>query len=341
MSNFNETSLKTHENALIANNISELVKYPSPMMYLNRYCPNLNTRVVLKLDYMQPSLTMKDLVVNEMIHEKESTGELRPGVHTLVEATAGSTGVSIVCMAAAQGYKSLIVMPDSTPLEHIALLVYYGGDVELTPGILGMQGAIDRANKLVEEEENYVMLNQFENAGNPLAHYKYTGPQIWEVCGNTLAAFVAGSGTGGTISGVGKFLKEKNKNILNVVVEPAESPVISGGPPGIHFIHGLGPSFVPANLHLEYIDEVFQVTSHDAIIVAREVAKTEGLAVSTSAGAVIHAAISIAQRINDSKKVVVAYVAAHAERFMSTELFHSAVIKAQKLKAEAAEESLI
>lgn len=301
----------------IVNNVSELVGQ-TPLVKLNGSAEEDSADIYLKLEYMNPGSSVKDRIALSMIEEAEKKGHLKEG-DTIVEPTSGNTGIGLAMIAAAKGYKAILVMPDTMSQERRNLLRAYGAELVLTPGSEGMKGAIKKAADL-QEKEGYFMPQQFNNEANPLIHEKTTGPEIVEQMGDQLDAFVSGIGTGGTITGAGKVLKEKYPDIKIYAIEPEESPVLSGGDPGPHKIQGIGAGFVPGILNTEIYDEVVQVTKEDSFNAAREAAKKDGILGGISSGSAIHVAKQVAKKLGKGKKVV-AIIPSNGERYLSTPLY--------------------
>ncbi|MCA0972694.1 cysteine synthase A [Halobacillus litoralis] len=301
----------------VANNVSELVGQ-TPMVKLNRSADEDSADIYLKLEYMNPGSSVKDRIALSMIEEAEKAGELKEG-DTIIEPTSGNTGIGLAMIAAAKGYKAILVMPDTMSQERRNLLRAYGADLVLTPGSDGMKGAIKKAAEL-QSKHNYFMPQQFNNEANPLVHEKATGPEIVEQMGDQLDAFVAGIGTGGTITGAGKVLKERYPDIQIIAIEPDGSPVLSGGDPGPHKIQGIGAGFVPGILNTEIYDEVYQVSKEDSFAAAREAARKDGILGGISSGSAIHVAKQVAKKLGKGKKVV-AVIPSNGERYLSTPLY--------------------
>lgn len=301
----------------IVNNVSELVGQ-TPLVKLNGSADEDSADIYLKLEYMNPGSSVKDRIALSMIEEAEKDGVLKEG-DTIVEPTSGNTGIGLAMIAAAKGYKAILVMPDTMSQERRNLLRAYGADLVLTPGSDGMKGAIKKAEEL-QEKQGYFMPQQFNNEANPLIHEKTTGPEIVEQMGDQLDAFVSGIGTGGTITGAGKVLKEKYPDIKIYAIEPEESPVLSGGDPGPHKIQGIGAGFVPGILNTEIYDEVIKVSKDDSFAAAREAARKDGILGGISSGSAIHVAKQVAKKLGKGKKVV-AVIPSNGERYLSTPLY--------------------
>ncbi|WAA11360.1 cysteine synthase A [Fervidibacillus albus] len=291
----------------------------TPIVKLNHVVGPDSAEVYLKLEYFNPGSSVKDRIALAMIEDAEKKGILKKG-DTIIEPTSGNTGIGLAMVAAAKGYKAVLVMPDTMSMERRNLLRAYGAELVLTPGAEGMKGAIQKAEQLVQEK-GYFMPQQFNNAANPEIHRLTTGPEIIEQMGGELHGFVAGIGTGGTITGAGTVLKANYPNIKIVAVEPKDSPVLSGGKPGPHKIQGIGAGFVPEVLNTEVYDEIMQVGTEDAFEAARKVAKYEGILGGISAGAAIYASLKLAERLGKGKKVL-GIVPDNGERYLSTPLYH-------------------
>ena len=301
----------------IANSIADLIGN-TPIVKLNRLAGPEDAEVYAKLEYMNPGSSVKDRIALAMIEAAEKAGHLKEG-STIIEPTSGNTGIGIAMIAAIKGYRAILVMPDTMSLERRNLLRAYGADLILTPGSGGMNAAIKKAKDL-SEEHGYFMPQQFENEANPNVHEQTTGREIVEQMGDQLDAFVSGIGTGGTITGAGRVLKGKYKDIKLYAVEPADSAILSGKEPGPHKIQGIGAGFVPKVLDTELYDEIFTVTNDQAYETAREAARLEGLLGGVSAGAAIYAATQIAKKLGKGKKVL-AIIPSNGERYLSTPLY--------------------
>jgi cysteine synthase A len=280
----------------------------------------LNARILVKLEYFNPAGSVKDRVGLEMINDAEASGKLTPGA-TIIEPTSGNTGIGLAAVAAARGYRCIFVMPESMSIERRKLLQGYGAEIVLTDAAKGMKGAIEKADELAAKISPSFVPAQFDNPANAAAHEKTTGPEIWEATDGQVDAFIAGVGTGGTITGVGRYLKQQREDIQVFVVEPAGSPVISGGKPGSHMIQGIGAGFVPGVLDRAAYDEVVLVTDNDALTFARELALKEGILAGISSGAALSAAVEIAKRPNFAGKTIVVLLPDTGERYLSTALF--------------------
>lgn len=281
---------------------------------------NLPANIVVKLEYFNPAGSVKDRIAIAMIEQAEREGKIAPGA-TLIEPTSGNTGIGIAAVAAARGYHAILTMPETMSVERRNLLKAYGAEIVLTDGSQGMKGAIARAVELQKEIPNSFIPSQFENPANPAVHERTTGPEIWEDTDGNIDAFIAGVGTGGTVSGVGRYLKSKNPSIHVVAVEPVDSPVLSGGKPGPHKIQGIGAGFIPTTLDTKVYDEVIQVKNEDAFAYGREFARREGALVGISSGAALAAAVELARRPDFAGKTVVVLLPDGGDRYLSTDLF--------------------
>ena len=281
---------------------------------------NLYARVLVKLEYFNPAGSVKDRVALFMINDAESKNLISKGA-TIIEPTSGNTGIGICAICARRGYKVILTMPDSMSVERQKLLSAYGAEIVLTEGKKGMAGAIEKAKEIQRNTPNSIILSQFDNDANPKAHYMTTGREIWQDTNGQIDMFVAGVGTGGTLSGTAKYLKEKNKNIEVIAVEPASSPVLNGGKAGAHKLQGIGANFIPKNFNKELCDHIIGVEDEDAFRCAKLLAKTEGILVGISSGAVLSVALTMAKDIKNKGKTIVAILPDTGERYLSTELF--------------------
>jgi len=292
----------------------------TPLVKLNRVTEGCVAEVYVKLESRNPLYSVKDRIGKAMIEAAEKEGVLKPG-GTIIEPTSGNTGIALAFVAAAKGYRCVLCMPESMSLERRHLLKILGAELVLTPAEKGMPGAIAKAAELLEQTEGAFMPQQFNNEANPNVHYATTGPEIWEDTDGGVDVFVAGVGTGGTISGVGKFLKEKKASVKAVAVEPKGSPVLSGGSPGPHKIQGIGAGFIPNNYHGDVVDDVVHITEEEAGEMARRCAREEGILIGISAGGNVHAAIEYAKRPENAGKKIVTIGCDTGERYLSTWLF--------------------
>lgn len=282
----------------------------------------LKAKVLVKLEYFNPAGSVKDRVALSMIEDAESRGLIKPGA-TLVEPTSGNTGIGLAAAAAAKGYKAVLVMPETMSVERRKLLLGYGAEIVLTEGSKGMNGAIAKAEELVKEREDAVVLGQFVNSANPKVHMETTGPEIWDDTDGKIDIFIAGVGTGGTVTGTGNYLKGKKESVQIIAVEPAGSAVLSGDKPGPHGIQGIGAGFVPKILDTKVYDSIFKVKEEEAYGAARLLARREGILVGISSGAALHTAIETAKRPENEGKMIVALLPDTGERYLSTPLFTS------------------
>ena len=294
----------------------------TPLVELNKFSQEkgIDTPIIAKVEFFNPGGSVKDRIAFAMIEDAEHKCLSKPGA-TIIEPTSGNTGVGLALVSAVKGYKLILTMPETMSIERRNLVKAYGAEVILTPGKDGMPGAIRAAEELRDNTPGSIILQQFENAANPAKHYATTGPEIWRDTDGKVDIFVAGVGTGGTISGAGKYLKEQNPNIKVIAVEPKSSPVLNGGKSGPHKIQGIGAGFVPKTYNAQVIDEVFDVENDDAILTGREIARQEGLLVGISAGAALFAAGEIARRPENKGKKVVVLLPDTGERYLSTVLF--------------------
>lgn len=317
--------MEVFQMAKIAKKLTDLIGN-TPLLELSNYSEDIgiNARLIAKLEYFNPAGSVKDRIAFAMIEDAEKKGLLNKD-SVIIEPTSGNTGIGLAFVAASKGYRLIITMPETMSVERRSLLRALGAELVLTPGIEGMKGAIEKANQLAKEIPNSFIPQQFENPANPEAHRKTTAEEIWRDTDGQVDVFVAGVGTGGTITGVGEVLKERNPNIKIVAVEPAKSPVLSGGKPGSHAIQGIGAGFVPDVLNTDIIDEIIQVENEDAFKTSRKLARTEGLLVGISSGAAAFAATEIAKRPEYEGKTIVVLLPDTGERYISNpNLFPSA-----------------
>ena len=308
----------------MANIVSSLVDLigNTPLLELVNYGRKecIDAHIVVKLEYFNPGGSVKDRVAYAMVTDAERHGRLQPG-GTIIEPTSGNTGIGLAMVAACKGYRIVLTMPETMSQERRSLLAALGAEIVLTPGAKGMKGAIEEAERLRSETPGAVILGQFDNPANPAAHLASTGPEIWRDTDGQIDIFVAGVGTGGTVSGVGRYLKQQNPSVQVVAVEPFSSPVLSGGKPGPHKIQGIGAGFVPRNYNGTVVDEIVTVSNEDAMRTSRTLARCEGLLVGISAGASVCAATELARRPENSGKRIVVLLPDTGERYLSTELF--------------------
>ncbi|MBD3266887.1 cysteine synthase A [bacterium] len=299
-------------------NVNELIG-DTPIVRLNKIPAPGSARIWGKLESFNPAGCVKERIGFSMIEEAERSGKLKPG-GTIVEPTSGNTGIGLAMVAAVKGYQCILVMPESMSLERRKILQAFGAQLVLTEGSQGMKGAVAKAAELAESHPDYYMPQQFKNAANVKVHYETTGPEIWEQCDGQVDAFVAGIGTGGTITGAGKYLKEKKSDILVVGVEPADSPILSGGNPGPHKIQGIGAGFKPDILDTSIMDRTMTVSNDESMETARRLCKEEGIFAGISCGAAVHCALQVAKELGEGKDVVVV-LPDTGERYLSTELY--------------------
>jgi len=307
----------------ILGNITEAIGN-TPLVRINRMAEGLDATVAVKLEFYNPANSVKDRIGAAIIDAAEADGSLKPG-GTIVEATSGNTGIALAMVAAARGYKIVLAMPESMSKERRALLRAFGAELILTPASEGMRGAVEKSEAIAAERPGAILARQFANPANPAIHYRTTGPEIWHGSEGKVGIFVSGIGTGGTISGAGRYLKEQNPEIKVVAVEPTESPILSGGKPGPHKIQGMGPNFIPEILDRSVYDEVITVNADDAVAVARDMATKEGILAGISSGAILKAALDLAKRPENAGKTIVAITCDFGERYLSTVLFEGLV----------------
>jgi cysteine synthase A len=292
----------------------------TPLLELKNFGKNLNVRLLAKLECFNPGGSAKDRVALAMILDAEKSGKLTPG-SVIIEPTSGNTGIGLAAVASSRGYRCIIVMPDSMSMERQILMTAFGAELVLTPGKDGMSGAIAKAEEMAASIPHSFIPDQFNNPANPAAHYAATGPEIWRDTDGQVDIFVAGVGTGGTITGVGRYLKEQNPNIKVVAVEPAGSPLLSGGKAGPHGLQGIGANFIPGALDTTIYDEVIPVTESDAYTAGRDLGRREGVLVGISSGAALHAALILASRPENAGKTIVTLLPDTGDRYLSTEMF--------------------